>query len=196
MQSRSVQLNFIAVVTGIVLAALSRLLPHPPNFAPMMAIGIFGGALFRRRIWALVIPIAAIWLSDLLLNNVVYGAYFEGFVWLYDGWYWQYGVYLLVPIIAGSIFKNNISVAKIAGMGIGTAVLFFLVSNFGVWATTTMYPKTSEGLVICYTMGLPFLKGTLLSNLFYCVVLFGTYYLLENKTHLFVPGAKYNWKWI
>lgn len=106
MQTRSSQLNFIAVTVGITLAVLSRLIPHPSNFAPMMAMGIFGGALFMKRIWALIIPILSIWLSDFLLNNVVYGQYFDHFVWLYEGWYWQYGIYFLTPIISMLVFKK------------------------------------------------------------------------------------------
>ncbi|MBK7098788.1 MAG: hypothetical protein IPH58_11055 [Sphingobacteriales bacterium] len=81
-------------------------------------------------------------------------------------------------------------------MNIGTALLFFLVSNFGVWASGTMYPKTGEGLLTCYAMGLPYIKGSLLSNLFYSSVLFGAYYLIENKTKLFVSEARHQWKLI
>ncbi len=196
MQTRSSQLNFIAVTVGITLAVLSRLIPHPSNFAPMMAMGIFGGALFMKRIWALIIPILSIWLSDFLLNNVVYGQYFDHFVWLYEGWYWQYGIYFLTPIISMLVFKKSISFVKITGLNIGSAILFFLVSNFGVWAGGTLYAKTWEGLIACYTMGLPFFKETILSNLFYSAILFGGYYFLENKTRLFAAGERFQWKWI
>jgi hypothetical protein len=196
MQQKSIRLNFFLVTILILLAVLSRLFPHPANFAPMMAIGIFGGAMFKEKRWAYIVPLLSIWLSDLLLNNVVFGGYFEGFVWFYEGWYWQYAAYLLVPFLSTLLFKNNISAGKVALMGIGSGLLFFLVSNFGVWYSTTMYPKTGEGLLLCYTMGLPYLKGTLLGNLFYSVILFGSFYLLEKRTILFSPSVQHNWRWI
>lgn len=196
MNLKSIQLNGLMVTLSIFIAILSRLIPHPANFAPMMAIGIFGGALFFKRIWAVLIPIISIWLSDLVINNVFLAAYFKEFTWFYGGWYWQYGVYAIIPVIAMFVFKKNINVGKLLGINIGTALLFFIISNFGVWASGTMYPKTGEGLLACYAMGLPFLKGSLLSNLFYSAVLFGGYYLIENKTNLFVPEARHQWKWI
>lgn len=196
MQSKSFQVNFGVVTIAILFAVFSRLLPHPPNFAPMLAIGIFGGALFMKKIWAWAVPVIAIWLSDLFLNNVIFADYFDSFVWLYDGWYWQYVVYFLVPAVSGFLFKRNISIGKIAGVSIGAALLFFLISNFGVWASTAMYPKTTEGLYTCYIMGLPFLKGTLLSNLCYSTVLFGGYYIFETKTSFIPLVDKYRWRWI
>jgi hypothetical protein len=196
MKLKSIQLNSLMVTVGVLLAVFSRLMPHPANFAPMMAIGIFGGALFFKRIWAILIPIISIWLSDLVINNVVFAQYFDEFTWFYQGWYWQYVVYAIIPIISMFVFKKNISVGKLLGMYIGTALLFFLVSNFGVWASGTMYPKTGEGLLTCYAMGLPYIKGSLLSNLFYSSVLFGAYYLIENKTKLFVSEARHQWKLI
>ncbi|MFT4061773.1 MAG: hypothetical protein QM642_05365 [Edaphocola sp.] len=196
MQSQSTFSNFMVVLLGILFAVLTRLLPHPANFAPMMAMGIFGGALFRQKLWAFVMPIFTIWLSDLFINNVIYAGYNQGFVWLYEGWYWQYSVYFLVSLASGLMFKNKIGVGRIAAVALGSAVLFYLVSNFGAWAGTDMYPKTSEGLGTCYLMGLPYLKGTLLGNLFYCAVLFGAYYLLENRTAILKQTAKYSWQWI
>ncbi|MFT3904146.1 MAG: hypothetical protein QM727_13305 [Niabella sp.] len=195
MRSKSLNLNFVLVTLWIVFAVLSRLLPNPANFSPMMAIGIFGGALFARRAWAIIIPLLSIWLSDLLMNNVVYKGFFDHFVWFYDGWYWQYAIYLLVPLASISIFKKNITVGKIALTGIGAAVLFFLVSNFGVWYSSNMYPKTGEGLLQCYIMGLPFFKGTLMGTLFYSLILFGTYYFIEKRTSLIAP-VRHQWRWI
>ncbi|NIG55711.1 DUF6580 family putative transport protein [Chitinophaga sp. Cy-1792] len=196
MNTKTLTLNFFTVTVSILLAAVSRLLPHPPNFAPMLAIGIFGGALFAKKIWAFIIPIASIWISDLLINNIVYAAYFDHFVWFYDGFYWQYAVYAIVPLLSALLFGKTIKVSRIALMGIGAGILFFLVSNFGVWAGTNMYPHTSNGLLTCYIMGLPFLKGTILSNLFYSGILFGAYYVVERTTILSAPGAGYTWKWI
>ncbi len=196
MQQKTLTLNFSAITLLIVLAVASRLVPHPANFAPMLAVGIFGGALFINRIWAYIIPLAAIWFSDLLIMNVVYGAYYDHFVWLYEGWYWQYGFYLMTPLLSSLLFRNSITMGKIAGMSAGSAVLFFIVSNFGTWAGGMLYPMTMDGLITCYIMALPYFKGTLLSNLFYSGVLFGLYYLAEKRLTELSVISKFSGRWI
>ncbi|WP_432714600.1 DUF6580 family putative transport protein, partial [Pedobacter sp.] len=158
----------------------SRALPHFPNFSPVAAIGLFGAAFFSRKWQMLLIPIAATWLSDLLLNNTVYAAYYPSFTWFYPGFYWQYGSYLLIILLGIVIFKKVNVNSMIGGALMATAV-FFLISNFGVWMGSSTYPQNFSGLMACYAAGIPFLKGTLLSNLFYCSVLFGTFSLLQRK---------------
>lgn len=195
MKNNSLQLNFIAVTALILAAIVTRLIPHPANFAPMMAIGIFGGALFYKKYWAIFIPLISIWLSDLLINNVVYGEYYDSFQWFYEGFAWQYGVYLLTSVASIVLFRQKITGLKIGGLSIGSALIFFIVSNFGVWMSGTMYPKTLEGLMTCYTMGLPFFKGTLASNLFYSFVLFGVYYVVDQKSNLIANKDQFEWAW-
>ncbi|NSL86170.1 hypothetical protein ECE50_004980 [Chitinophaga sp. Mgbs1] len=196
MNTKTLRLNFFTVTIGIIFAALSRLLPHPPNFAPMMAIGIFGGALFVKRIWAPVISLISVWISDLLINNILYSEYFDHFVWFYDGWYWQYVIYALVPFICSWLFGKTIRVSGIAAACIGSGIMFFGISNFGVWVSSDMYPRTADGLLSCYVMALPYLKGTILSNLFYTAILFGAYFLVERKMSLAFINFRYTWKWI
>lgn len=195
MRKNTVNLNFWAATIGILLCILSRLIPHPANFAPLMAVGIFGGAIFFEKKWAFLIPLLSIWLSDIFFSNVIYGQYYEEFMWFYPGWYWQYSIYFLTPLFSIILFRNEISLRKLIFLSLGSAVVFFLVSNFGVWFSGSLYPKTLEGLITCYVMGLPFLKGTVLSNVFYPAVLFGGYYLLENKTRLLDDSPKMEWKW-
>lgn len=196
MQQKTLALNFSAITLLIVLAIASRLIPHPANFAPMLAAGIFGGALFMDKKWAYIIPLVSIWLSDLLIMNVVYGEYYDHFVWFYEGWYWQYALYLLMPFLSSLIFKNDITVGRITGISIAGAVIFFIVSNFGTWAGGMIYPMTKEGLISCYIMALPYFKGTLLSNLFYSGVLFGSYYLAERRFAALYSASKFSGRWI
>lgn len=196
MRQTNISLNFAAVTLLIVLAIASRLIPHPANFAPMMSIGIFGGAVFMQKRWAYIIPIAAIWISDLLMNNILYAAYYDHFVWFYSGWYWQYAMYLFIPFLSVLLFKNDITFGKVTGMSVAGAVLFFIVSNFGTWAGGMLYPMTVDGLISCYIMALPYFKGSLMGNLFYSGVLFGLYYLIEQRSPALSVTSKFSKRWI
>ena len=195
MKNNPLHLNFIAVTVLIIVAITTRLVPHPANFAPMMAISIFGGALFYKKFWAILIPLISIWISDLLINNIMYGTYYESFQWFYEGFVWQYLVYLLTSVISILLFTGKITSLKIASISIGSALIFFIVSNFGVWISGTLYPKTLNGLITCYMMGLPFSKATLSSNLLYTFVLFGVYYLIDQKSFLISVKDQFHWSW-
>ncbi len=176
---KKINLQFGFLVLLIVLLALSRMLPHPLNFSPLVAMGLFGAAHFAKRWQAFLIPIVAAWASDLFINNVLYSQYYPTFVWFYEGFYWQYGTYLLIILLGTWYFKNNISIPKVLGGVFGSGLIFYLFSNFGVWLTTTLYPLNFSGLIICYTAGLPFYKSTLAGDLFYSTLLFGSYYLIQ-----------------
>ncbi|NJL11697.1 MAG: hypothetical protein HC913_00840 [Microscillaceae bacterium] len=178
------KLQFGFLIAIIVLAAFSRIIPHMPNFSPLGAIGLFGAAHFDKKWKAFLIPIAATWLSDLFINNVIYAQYYPQFTWFYEGFYWQYGSYLLITF-AGLIIFNKISVSKVLLGGLASTTIFFTVSNFGCWLGSTFYPQNFTGLTACYVAGIPFLTGTLLGDLFYSVVLFGGYYLLQSKISFF-----------
>lgn len=159
------------LIMMIVLAALSRLLPHPDNVTPVGAMALFGGAYFSRKYLALIIPILAMWFSDLVLNNTLYAHYYDGFVWM--GNTWVYASLIAISLIGMALLKKvkvkNVVLASVIG-----SILFFLVTNFGVWAGPhSMFPKTSAGLISTYAAGLPFFRASLLGDLVYCGVLFG-----------------------
>lgn len=171
-------LRFGVIAALIFIAALSRMLPHPYNFTPLMAISLFGAAHFSNKWQALLIPLLAAWLSDLFINNVLYQT--SEFVWIYEGFYWQYSTYLLTGIL-GLFMLKKINVSRVLGSSLIAALLFYIVSNFGVWAGSTTYPHTMTGLLECYTAGIPFFRGTLLGNLFYSGALFGILYGLQHR---------------
>lgn len=158
----------------ILLAALSRLLPHPDNVTPVGAMALFGGAYFSRKYLAFLIPLLAMWLSDMVLNNVIfprlYPEYYDGFVWM--GNLWVYASFILIGVIGMGLLKK-VNVANVVGVSLLASVLFFLITNFGVWAVDPIYPKTGGGLLAAYGAGLPFFRNTLLGDLVYCGVLFG-----------------------
>lgn len=173
-------IRFGALLLIILLAAFSRLLPHPPNFAPIGAMALFGAAYFSRKFFAFFIPVISMWLSDLVLNNVVYGQYFDHFVWLYQGCYFTYGAFVVIGLVGMSLLKK-VRVKNLIMASFAASAVFFLVSNFGVWASTAMYPKDFSGLLTCYAAGLPFFKNTLLGDLVYTGVLFGTFELARYR---------------
>jgi len=182
--NNKIKLQFGFLIAIIVLAAFSRIIPHMPNFSPLGAIGLFGAAHFDKKWKAFLIPIAATWLSDLFINNVIYAQYYPQFTWFYEGFYWQYGSYLLITL-AGLIIFNKISMPKVLLASLSSTIIFFTVSNFGCWIGSTFYTQNLTGLTTCYIAGIPFLTGTLLGDLFYSAVLFGGYYLLQSKVSFF-----------
>ncbi|MDR1517653.1 MAG: hypothetical protein LBS52_06135 [Dysgonamonadaceae bacterium] len=163
------------VVSGmILLAALSRLIPHPANFAPIGGMALFGAAYYGKRYWAFIIPIVSMWISDLILNNVVYGQYFDHFVWFYNGSLFTYGAFALI-VLSGMLTLKKVRVPNLIVSALGASIIFFLVSNFGVWFSGTMYSKDFSGLMTCYAVGIPFFKNTILGDWVYTGVLFGVF---------------------
>ncbi len=160
----------------IALAALSRLLPHPHNFTPIGAMGLFGAAYFSRRWLAVLVPFAALWLSDLFLNNVIYARlmpdYYDGFAWF--GSAWVYGSFFLI-VLLGFVVLRKVKLTSLLGASLGASVIFFLVTNFGVWLGNPMYPQTLGGLGTAYALGIPFFWNTLLGDLVYTGLLFGVF---------------------
>lgn len=154
-------------------AALTRLLPHPDNFTPIGAMALFGAAYFSRNIVTLAIPFVSLFLSDLILNNVIYSQYYTGFT-LITSW-WIYSGFALVMLAGWLLLRNNISPGRVIVASLAASLLFFLVTNFSVWQSGMMYPRTGAGLMACYAAGLPFLKNTIMGDLFFSAVLFGAY---------------------
>ena len=170
------------VLVGIILlASLSRLIPHIPNFSPIGAISLFGVAFFKEKWKAFLIPISATWVSDLFINNIVYSDNNLNFIWFYNGFLWLFLSYGLIILFGFILFKDYLTIARLGAGAIGSGIIFFIVSNFGVWMNGLMYSKDLSGLLNCYISGIPFFRGTLLGNLFYVPVLFGTYYFMQKR---------------
>lgn len=173
-------IQWVILGTLVLIAALSRLLPHPPNFTAVGAVALFGSAYFSRRWMAFLIPLLALWLSDLVLNNVIYAPYYDHFVLFTAGFEWLYGSFVLI-IILGAVWLKKVNVQNLLGASITASTLFFLISNFGIWKTGLMYPQTWEGLMACYTSAIPFYWTTLAGDLFYVTIVFGAYALLSQR---------------
>lgn len=161
------------LITGlIVLAVLSRLVEHPHNFTPLAAIALFGAAFFNNKKWALIIPVLAWWLSDLLLNATIYAGYETTLLASYQLWSF---LSIALIAVAGYFILRKISFKNIIGSAFAAAVIFFIISNFGVWLTGTMYPMNISGLISCYVAGIPFFHWSLLGNIFYLGLMVSIY---------------------
>ena len=172
--------KFFIIICIIFLAAFSRIIPHYPNFTPLCAIALFGAKYFKNFHLAIIIPLFSLWISDFIINNFILGSYFDGIIFFYPGYFWQYGSFILISLF-GRFSLKKISLFKLFGVSISSSLIFFLITNFGVWVSTTFYSKTFMGLYFCYTAGIPFYIGTLFSSIFYSFFLFGLYEYLIRK---------------
>ncbi len=179
---KNINVRFTTLLLIIITVALTRLLPHAYNFTPLGAIALFGGAYFTRKFWAIAIPLLAVFISDLLVNNILYASYNEGFVWLYSGFYWQYATYILIAFMGMGMY-NQVKTKNVLMGALGSSILFFVVTNFASWLGNPLYPQSIGGLMMSYTAGLPFFGGTLIGTLFYSAVLFGGFEWLKKQYH-------------
>ena len=154
-------MNKLIIPSIIIFAALTRLMPHPPNFTPIIAMGLFGGAYLKDKRWALMLPVVAMLLADLYLG-------FHGtMIWVYGS--------LIIITAMGFLLNSGVTLKNGAIATLGGSLLFFLVTNFGVWASGSFYPKTVEGLISCYAAGIPFFGNTLAGSVFYSGLMFFGY---------------------
>ena len=162
----------------IFIAALTRVIPHPPNFSPIEAVALFGGAYFAKRHWALIVPLVAMFASDLLLgviNGGIYWSYFAS-----AGYLLVYACIALSTVL-GFGLRGKVGAGRVLAYSLAGSLLFFVVTNFGVWASGSMYPKTLAGLGAAYIAGIPFFQWTVLGTLFYAALLFGGFELLRKR---------------
>jgi hypothetical protein len=165
----------LALAAMILLVALSRLLPHPPNFAPVESMALFAGALFIDRRLAFLVPLAAMAISDVGLELLMGAGYgFHGLLPL---------VYACIAgtVLLGVLLRGRIGVASVAIASVVSALGFFAVTNFAVWWGSGLYPQTLEGLVACYVAALPFLRNGIAGALLYSLLLFGGHALLQRR---------------
>ena len=155
-----------ALFSAIVAAAALRLVPHPPNFSPIDAMALFSGAYLGRRWVAFAAPLAALFLSDLVLG-------------FYHGMATVYATVALVVAIGWSLSSRRTPL-RIAGAAVAGSVTFFLITNFGMWLFSGFYPLTSAGLAACYVAAIPFFQNTVAGDLFYAALLFGGFALAEH----------------
>ncbi len=157
--------RLLVLLSAIVAAAALRLIPHPPNFTPIGAMALFSGAYLGRRSLAFAAPLAALLLSDLVIG------FYPELVFVY--------VAVAATVLLGWAVARRRTLLRVAAAAVAASVLFYLLTNFGVWLVMDYYPKTFAGLIACYVAAIPFFQNTLAGDLFYCGLLFGGFALLE-----------------
>lgn len=167
--------QIFALVLMVLVAAFSRLIPHPWNFTAIGAMALFGGAYFPSKKQSLFIPIAALILSDLVLG-------------FHETMLFVYGAFLATVLI-GWTLREERSVLKIGTLSLVTSAVFFLVSNLGVWIMQSMYAKTWAGLVECYVAAIPFFGNQIGGDLFFAAILFGAYETLKKVSPSFAKQS-------
>lgn len=152
-------------IAMVILGACARLLPHPWNFTPIIAIGLFSGHQARKFGSGALVTLSALALSDAVLG-------------FYNGFWYVYAA-ALVGVLFGRIARTRSGVSAIAAGALGSSLSFFILTNFMVWATGQMYPNTLAGLAACFTAAIPFYQNQALGDAFYTVAIFGGYALLK-----------------
>ena len=135
-------MNKLIILAIIIFAAFTRLIPHPPNFTPIIAIGLFGGAYLKDRRLVFLIPIITMIIADIILG-------FHGTM------IWVYGSLVIISMM-GILLQNRTTLKNCTIATLGGSLLFFLATNFGVWIMSGFYEKSILGLFTCFAMALPF----------------------------------------
>jgi len=165
-----------ALLTGMIFgAAALRLLPHPPNFEPIGALALFAGAHVDNKRAAFFIPLAALLLSDALIG-------------FHSQMFMVYAAFALI-VWMGFALRERATPLPIAGASLAASSLFFTTTNFGVWLSGELYPRTLEGLIACYVAAIPFFGNTIAGSLVYAAVLFGGLALAERKIPRMAPAV-------
>ena len=173
-----INLTYFSIILLIFFASVTRIIPHMPNFTPIGAMALFGGAYLKNKYHAFLIPILSLWLSDVIINNFIL-SYYNDFTWFYPGFLWQYFSFAVI-ILIGYLFLNKISFKSVFVTTIASSLIFFIITNFGVWISGSMYSMDLNGFVLCFIAALPFYKGTVLGFIVYSSFLFGVFETSKN----------------
>jgi len=178
--SKNIIWSFLLLV---IVAALYRIIPGRPfGFAPQWAMAVFAGAVIKDKKWAFIMPALSMFVSD-LLYQVLYLGGISNMPGFYEGQWQNYLLFTLLVLVGLAIKKLN--VLQIGAASVIAPTLYFLVSNFLVWASNGAIrgldrPKTFNGLLLCYSDGIPFYKMSILATLVFSTILFGSYILARN----------------
>ena len=150
----------------ITLLVFSRIIPHPPNFTPIISIAILGGILFHSFTLTLIVFLSSMFISDLIIG-------------LYPGMIFTYIALILIGTIYYFIF-NKITYKNLIFHSLFGSFIFYLITNFFVWTNSDLYEKTVDGLIKCYLLAIPFFSNTLLSTIFFSFLTFACVDRIKN----------------
>ena len=169
--------KIVLFVYFIGLIALSRIIPHPPNFTPVIAMAIFMPYLTSNLYSAILVPLSAMFVSDLYLG-------------FHSSMFWVYGSILLITTLSYYTMSIKSTYIHLGSNALLSSTMFFVITNFAVWMFGSMYPLTLEGLILCYTMAIPFFGNTLTSTLFYIFLLGVVSYTATNITRRYTDDEE------
>jgi hypothetical protein len=174
------------VIVAIAIVALSRLLPHIPNFTPIAAMALFGGAFLSNKKSAYLLTFAALLLSDILVNTILYNDYnFTNY--LAQPFVWAVYFSFALTVFMGTSFQHNINVKNVAFFSVSSSLIFWLLTNFACWPNNPLYTQDLAGLVNCYIAAIPFI-GNVIGDLFYNTLLFGTLFLASKRIPVLIKA--------
>lgn len=174
----------VGSILFILIAAASRLITALPNFSVIEAMALFGGAYLATRLLAFVVPIAALYLSDLFMNNTILRAFFpdvDGIVWWSDYMIWNF-ISILFIVFLGMNLLKKITPARVIGTSFLASIIFFLLTNLGTWYYSSMYADDFSGLMACYAAAIPFFQNSILGTLFFSTMFFGAFEIFKSFT--------------
>jgi hypothetical protein len=160
-------LRFLTLAGMILAAVFSRFIPHPPNFTAVGAAALFGAAYLDKKLFAFLVPLAAMFLSDAIIG-------------FHPGMFAVYFSFAIIVAI-GFTLKNKRTFGRIVVATLSASVSFFIVTNFAQWVMDPFYAKNTAGLIQCYVMAIPFFHYTVIGDLFFVGIMFGAYELAKAK---------------
>ena len=146
--------NVLSFLYISIILALGRLIPHPPNFTPILAAAIFAPYIINNKWVSIAVPLTAMIIADLFIG-------FHPYI------LWVYGAIALSTLFSFALKNFGRMYIQLGMMTVFSSLIFFAITNFSVWLVWDYYPKTFDGLILCYTAGLPFLRNTILSTILY-----------------------------
>jgi hypothetical protein len=166
-RSPSLPIDLLLAPCLVALVVAGRVMPHAPDFTPVVASALFAGMIFRSKALALALPIAAMLASDAVVG--------------WHDWRVMLVVYaaLLLPALLGLWGRRHRGIVVLLPLALGSSLMFFAASNFAVWAFSGMYTHDLAGLARCYAAALPFLRDTLTGDLVWTGALFGAWWLAQ-----------------
>jgi len=155
------------IITGfIILGVLTRIIPHPPNFTAIGAVALFAGAFINDKKLSFIIPVFIMMLSDLILGySMVISVYIS----------------FIIMVLLGSLLEKNQNGIRIINTTLIASLVFFLITNFSVFLTSSLYPKNIIGLIECYTLAIPFFMNTIMGNIIYSLIMFYSFNMIQKR---------------
>jgi len=170
--------TIIAAILLMMFCAFARLIPHMPNFTPVESLTIFGAAYLSKKHWAFIISVVLLYFSDFIINNTIARSFFpdvQGIVWFSSYMMYNFLAMAMIVIVSSKII-SKVTIKNVGVSILLASVIFFIITNFGAWANEkSIYSNDFNGLMASFMAGIPFFRNSLLSNIVFTTVIFGSF---------------------